>query len=43
MAGTSNFNEVVSRQGALTCFCDSDKNTKPEAVYEVHTALDTIE
>ena len=32
---TASFNEIVSRQGALNCFCDADRKAEPDALYEV--------
>ena len=32
---TASFNEIVSRQGALNCFCDADRKADPDALYNV--------
>ena len=33
--GTSNFNEIVSRQGTLACFCNEERKKEPETLYKV--------
>lgn len=40
---SSNFNDIVSRQGALTCFCDAAKRAEPEELYDIITENKTIE